>query len=97
VPRLALPAPALSPAHIDELFGVRNPSAVASSAGYKSQRRQPAEQQILNAANGVNSDNAQFVSFASSRSCPDAGKAAILPQQSLPPSESVGRLSIELR
>ena len=29
---------------------VRNPSAVASSAGYQSQRRQPADQQILTAA-----------------------------------------------
>jgi hypothetical protein len=33
---------------------VRNPSAVVSSAAYQSQRRQPSDQQILKAANGVN-------------------------------------------
>jgi hypothetical protein len=37
----------------DNEGSVRNPSAVASSAAYQSQRRQHADQQILNTTNGV--------------------------------------------
>jgi hypothetical protein len=51
------PAPSLSGYGIaSSVRSVRNPSAVASSAGYENQHRQPSEQQILDAANAVASD-----------------------------------------
>jgi hypothetical protein len=52
------PAPSLSPAD-GIAHSVRNPSAVASSAAYQSQRRQHADQQILNTPNGVSSSKRQ--------------------------------------
>lgn len=50
--RLEQPS-AFSLSDVDHARSVRSPSAVGSSAVHQSQRCQPADQQILNAANGV--------------------------------------------